>query len=339
MLDDVSPQRLYGLFKIAAPSTDELTVEVQEPAAPTPAQLIERLYQRLRQVVSRRERKLGEELALGDEIKASFIILVEGCPIPSGMALGATFELRDFSFLPDLVDHLIEIPVGDAKTFEMTLPQDYVVNELAGKRATAYAQVLRAWEVAPVDMEDVALLKAADLGGSLDEAFEILGQELDAELGEELLVTATQAVLEAYGKRVTEVIPEAAVDEELRRSWLQSFGMLFDSSGFTPELKDAALGEFMHDLELRAEAESHLRINLALAALIAKEQLKPEPETMETLIEAAAEGVGVTLEDARLSLKDNKVYAFQATHSALYLEAVEFLMSRAHVKVIDAVAL
>lgn len=314
---------------------EDLRVQVPAARPPSGEELIESLYAHLRAQSPRRERPPGEAIEPGDEVECDVITLVAGRLVPGGIKAGARWEMREFVSLPGLLEQLIGMPAGSAKTFDLELPSDYPVASVAGQTATVYFEARRVFQVDPVDMENPTTLSAAGLGESFEEALEIVAERLDVEQGEGLLVEATQVVLSALAERVREEIPAAAIDEELRQVWQKSEGAVLGRKGFPAEMAAQAQADFLNDPLQRAQAETRIKLGLALGALIEKEGLQPTEDTMSTLLDSAAAEVGVSSEEARRSLAAEPLFALQAGQTALYLNAVEFVMSRAVVEVID----
>jgi trigger factor len=243
--------------------------------------------------------------------------------------------MREFLHLPGFVEQMVGMPTFSAKTFHLPLPEDYPIETLAGKTATYYVEARRVFQAPIPYLEDVAALQKAGLGNSVEEAMEILAREIDEEQGEELLMDSTQAVLRALAERIAENVPPAAIDEELRRTWERSEGVVLEGKGFSVPMVQSALAEFLANPQHRAEAEFRIKVGLALGAVVAKEGLSPTKECLDMLLEAAALGAGISAEEAKESLKQEHDGPQQAARMSLYFKAVEFIMSKAKVVVID----
>jgi trigger factor len=334
-MTEVSRREAYKLPQIKLPSLEGLKVQVAGPRPPTADELIERLHQRLRADSPRRERKPGEVIQLGDEVECDIVTVSGGRVVFGGVKHGALLEMRDFVHLPGFVEELLKIPTFHAGSFELTLPDDYPAPNLAGKTATFYVEIRRVFEVEQPELDDLVALKAAGLGEDIDAAMDAIAAEIDEEQGRELLVLASQAVLDALADRVTEEVPPAAVDEELRQLWQQTEAPVLQGRDFSRELVEQSLNRFLDDPDLRAQAAHRIKVGLVLGALISEHNLAPSPEVVKELLEAAAEGVGVSSQEARNAVASDPVQAQTVAFSGLYQTAVEYLMSRAEVEVLD----
>lgn len=326
----------YQLPSVSAPSLDDLRVEIAAPVPPTAEELVEALHQRLRAHAPRREREAGEAIEVGDEVECDIVTVVAGEVVPGSVKQGARLEMREFLHLPGFIEQLLTMKTFTARTFELTLPDDYPLPNLAGQRATFYVEARRVFQVDTPELDDLASLEAAGLGQSIDEAMETVAAEIDAEQGDELLTDATQLVLEALAQRVEAEVPPAAIDEELRQTWQNTEGALLQQKPFSAEMLEQAQSDFLLNPELRAEAEHRIKVGLALGAIIEQEQLAPSEETMEMLVETAAEVAGTTVDEVKATLSSGPFEAQQAAHTALYHTAVEFVMERAVVEVLES---
>jgi len=325
----------YELPEIRSLDLENLSVTISAPPPPTAEELLEALHQRVREKASRRERKPGEAIAWGDEVECDFITLCEGRILPGGIRRSARLEMREFLHLPGFIEGIVGMPTFSAKTFELTLPPDYVNSEVAGKRATFYLEARRVYQVEPLPLDDREALNRAGLGESVEEALERIAEQIDEEQGEALLVEATQAVLAELAERIDLPVPDAAVDEELRLTWEHSEGVVLEGKGFSREMVALSLAGFLADPQHRQEAELRIKVGLALGAVASEHGLAPDEECARNLLEAAAGGAEVTPKVARESLKLEHEGPEQLARAALYQKAVEFVVARAHIEVED----
>ncbi|MFA5505776.1 MAG: hypothetical protein WC314_22945 [Vulcanimicrobiota bacterium] len=326
----------YKLPEIRLPSLENLKVQVVSPPAPSADELIEALHQKLRACASRRERKPGEALSPGDEVECDIVTVVDGQVIPGSVRHGVRLEMRTFEHMPGFIENLLEMKTFSARTFSLSLPADYPVLEMAGKTATFYVEVRRAFQVDQPELDDEARLREAGLGGDLDEAMETIAAQLDEEQGQQLLIDASQAVLEAVAERVSEEVPKAAVDEELRRLWQTAQAPVLQGREFPEEMVKQALVSFLEDPLLRAEATDRIKIGLVLGALIKEKELAPSAEVVQDLLQEAAEAVGISTEEAREAVGGDPLEAQKVGFAGLYHTAVEYLVGLAEVEILEA---
>lgn len=327
----------YQLPTIPVPSLENLRVEVIAPEEPTAEDLIERLHQRLRDNAPRQERESGEPIEAGDLVECDIVTVARGEVVPGSVKQGAQLEMREFLHIPGFLEEMLQMTAGSARTFELTLPEDYPVTNLAGEKVSFFVEARRVFLVQTPELDDVEAIKAAGLGDSVEDAMAIISAEIDAEQGDQILIEATQMVLEALASRVDATIPDAAIDEELRQTWQKTEAQVLRGRPFPPQMVSQAEDDFLNNPELRAEASARIKLGLALGALIEEEGLSPSQESMETLLELASEGSNTTLEELKLQLGQDPLTALEIGHCALYQSTVEHVMSRAIVDVREPV--
>ncbi len=324
-----------ALPRVVAPSLEGLTAEVVISPPPTAENLILRLHEKLRASAPRRERRKGEKPELGDEVECDLVVTKDGRIVPDSLRRSVKLQMRPYPHLPGLVEGILTMSVGSSETLDIYLPSNYPITALAGSSVKIYIKLHRAYDIEVRDPEDSEVLSAAGLGTDLEEAMASVAAEIDAEQGEILLVEATDAVLDAMADRVRARIAEELIDAELEQRWKENIEPLFDSESFSESFLTTAREDFLKDEGLREETFRRIKIGLVLGALIEKEKLAPSPEVMENLLESAARDAGITPEQARKALRDDPESARKAAETALYLTAVEFVMARAKVNVLE----
>jgi trigger factor len=325
----------YQLPAVEVPCLDDLRVQVEAPPSPTAEELIERLHSRLREWTRRRERRAGEPIEVGDEVECDLVTLVEQRVVPGGVMAAARLEVREFLHLPGMLEQLLALSPGATTTFQLTLPANYPVASLAQRQATVFLRVRRVFQLDSVSLDDLSALRAAGLGESLDEALETVAAEIDAEQANQLMVSATQTVLNSLADRLTVELPPQAIDQELRLSWQRDQQALLGDSPFAGDLARRAEADFLSDPRHRSEAERRIKVGMALGALIEQQGLAPDAEIMTMLLESAAEQSQSTLDEVKAVLRAEPARAFEAGTRALHLKAIEYVMSRAHIEVLD----
>lgn len=317
-----------------APDLQGLTARVSSPLPPGAEELVERLHQKLRALAPRREREAGEPVAPGDEVECDLLAVVGGQVLPGSAQRGVLLELRPFAFLPGLVEGMVGMPTFSARTLPVRLPHDYPLAEFAGVQANYYVEVRRAFAVEMPALDDPDALRASGLGADLEQAMASVAAEIDAEQGEELLAEATRAVLDQFAERVPEGDLQARVEQELNRRWQETDGDFLREKEFSPEMVERARRHFVSDPELRRQTLRQLKLALGLTALIEEQRLAPDAESVNGLLDLAAETVRASRVEIGQALRAEPDQAAEVLRNSLYLKAVEFVMARARVEVV-----
>lgn len=309
------------------------TIQLENPTPPDADDLIRRLYERLRRQAPRTERRQGEALQAGDEIECDLLTVLNGRVLAGSSQRGARLELRPFLYLPGFYEGLLQIPVFSAGTVNVKLPDNYPVSACAGREASMYVEVRRAWAVEMPELNEAAALEAAGLGSDLDEALQMIAREIDVEQGEELLQIATQGVLDKIAEATEVPDLEKVVDQELQRYWRESDGAFLVEKGFDDSFLSRAQADFLSDPAMRDQMRRRIRIHVGLGALIEKEKLVPSADCVETLMELAGEATGLSPEQVKQELQRDRGAAHDLVFTGLYLTAVEHAVARARFEI------
>lgn len=232
-----------------------------------------------------------EELAYGDFAVVDLEGYVEGRPLPGGAWNGYTFEIKAESRFPfpGLAEGMLGMRTGETRTVAVRLPDDYYLQEFAGKEAE-FKVVLQA-------------IKQKELPALDDEFAKSLGHGSLAEL-EETVRTALRRVAEREAEKVfverlvkkvvenarIEEIPAILIERALDRRY-RRFVAWLEERGISVERYLAHLGKTEDEVreEMRPGAEREVREDLVLDAIAKAEGIEPsEEEVNQRLAEVAA---------------------------------------------------
>ena len=204
----------------------------------------------------------GEAAAEGDRVKVDFVGRIDGEPFEGGTATGIEVEIGSNSFIPGFEPQLVGIKAGEARTIEVTFPENYGAEHLAGKAATFEVtanEVLTPGETAIDD----ALAKAfgmETLDALRDAVRSAIGRDYDTQSRRKL----KKGLLDALDAKYAFDLPKGLVEQEFAAVWsqveadLKNNGRSFADEGTTEE---AAREEY------RRIAERRVRLGLVLAQI------------------------------------------------------------------------
>ncbi len=214
----------------------------------------------------------------GDQVTVDFQGRMDGEPFEGGNASDMRIELGRGMLLPDLETPLLGMRAGEHKTVEVTFPEDYRVESLAGKKAS--------FEVTLKEVREPVLPE-------IDEAFcAAFGVEGVAALREEVRKNMERELAKAIKRRLKQQVmdgllqlhelqvPKALVEQEARRLREQLAEQM--RGGSNPDTLPLNIFE--------PEAERRVKLGLLVAELIRSEGLRPEPARAQAILEDIAAG-------------------------------------------------
>jgi trigger factor len=273
----VRPEAQLGDYK-------GLEVGKREPAASD--EQVEAEIEALRERAGRLE-TVERPAETGDFVVMDYKGTLDGEPFAGGDGRDQMVELGSGRLVPGFEEQLTGASAGDERTVEVTFPDDYGAEELAGNDAEFAVTVkeVRAKELPPVDDE-----LAAEAGfDTLDELREDIRERLSE--AEERRVDAEfrEAVLDSAVTNAKVDVPEALVEARSRELWEQMLHSL-GHQGISKEMYLQISGRSEDDIvaEGKAAAERQLKREAVLAAVVAAESIEPSEDELLAALEQAA---------------------------------------------------
>lgn len=305
----------------------DLAVEVEASKEVTDEEVdakIERERQNLAELV------VKEEAAVeGDTVVIDFVGSVDGVEFDGGKGENFSLELGSGQFIPGFEDQLVGTKAGETKNVEVTFPEDYQAEDLAGKAATFVTTVheVKSKEVPALDDE---------LAKDIDEEVETL-DELKAKYRKELEAAKEIAFDDAVEGAAIELavanaeiveLPEEMVHDEVHRAMNEFMGNM-QRQGISPEMYFQLTGTTQEDLhkQYESEADKRVKTNLVIEAIAKAEGFEATDEEIEKEINDLATEYNMPVEQVRTLLS-----AEMLKHDIAMKKAVEVITETAKVK-------
>ncbi|MGO0171974.1 trigger factor [Bacillus licheniformis] len=257
------------------------------------------LQERQAELVVKEEGKVEE----GDTVVLDFEGFVDGEAFEGGKAENYSLEVGSGSFIPGFEDQLVGLEAGAEKDVEVTFPEEYHAEELAGKPAVFKVKIheIKAKELPELDDEfakdvDEEVGTLAELTEKtkkrLEEAKE---NEADAKLREELVLKAAE--------NAEADIPQAMIDTELDRM-MKEFEQRLQMQGMNLELYFQFSGQDENALkeQMKEDAEKRVKSNLTLEAIAKAENLQVTDEEVEEELSKMAEAYNMPVENIKQAI-------------------------------------
>ncbi|WP_417317965.1 trigger factor [Emcibacter sp.] len=204
----------------------------------------------------------------GDAVVIDFLGKLDGEPFDGGAAEDFQLVLGSNTFIPGFEEQLTGVKAGDKKDVNVTFPENYQSEDLAGKPTVFEVTVkeVQKPEDAKVDDELATKLGLADLA-ALEEAVKgQLSQETDS-LSRTCL---KRSLLDALAEMVDFDVPSGMVQMEFDQIWNQlKMDMYREAAETDADLKPEDIEEPGDDVkgEYQAIAERRVRLGLLLSEI------------------------------------------------------------------------
>ncbi len=148
----------------------------------------------------------------GDQVVLDFVGKVDGEPFEGGAAEDYPLVLGSNSFIPGFEEGLLKVKAGDEKDVEVTFPEDYQAENLAGKKAvfTCTIKEVKGPKKPKIDDELAKKFGAEDLEALKAQIIE----RLEAEYTGASRAVAKRGLLDVLDKKVKFDLPQSLVDAE-----------------------------------------------------------------------------------------------------------------------------
>ena len=216
----------------------------------------------------------------------------DGEPIEGAQGKDQMYEVGRASLIPGFEEELIGVNAGDEKSFDITFPDDYHAEELAGQLATFTVTVKEIKEKVVPELDDAF---AADVS-----EFETM-EELSADVRERLQAAAEAGVerefraaaVEKAVEHATIAVPVTMVDREAHRLFHQLEERVGEQ-GLTMDVYLGVLEKTPQDIEeeMRPQAEFIIKRQLVLEAIAEAEKLEVTDDDIAEVVKRDAEALG-----------------------------------------------
>ena len=266
---------------------------------------------------------------LGDTVVIDFVGSVDGVEFDGGKGENFSLELGSGQFIPGFEDQLVGAKAGETVEVNVTFPENYQAEDLAGKDAKFVTTIheVKAKEVPALDDE---------LAKDIDEEVETL-DELKAKYRKELesakeiayddAVEAAAIELAVENAEIVE-LPEEMVHDEVHRAMNEFMGNM-QRQGISPEMYYQLTGTSEEDLhkQYEADADKRVKTNLVIEAIAKAEGFEASDEEIEKEINDLASEYNMEVEQVRHLLSPAML-----KHDIAMKKAVDVITSSVKVK-------
>jgi trigger factor len=228
----------------------------------------------------------------GDYVVIDYAGSVDGEPFDGGSGRDQLLELGSGRLIPGFEEQLTGAAAGDARTVDVTFPDDYQASELAGRNAQFEVTVSEVKAKRLPELDDEF---ATEAGGfdSLAELRDDIAERLKADEERAIEREFEDAVLDAAVADAQVEVPEKLVHARAHELLDETLSSL-ERQGISKDayLRIAGKDEETLAHEAEPEAERALRREAVLAAVVDAEEIKPSDEQVAEALEPTAQRAG-----------------------------------------------
>lgn len=269
-------------------------------------------------------------VAEGDTVNLDYAGTVDGVAFAGGTAQDQTLKIGSGSFIPGFEEQMIGMNIGEEKDLQVTFPEKYHAEELAGKAAVFHVKVNSITETQLPALDDDFAKDISEFD-TLEEYKADIRAKLESQAAERDNNNFTNAVIEKVLENATVEIPEAMIERQID-SMMRDFEYRLMGNGLKLDdfLKYTGSDMKAFRENYRGQAEKSVKAHLVLEAIEKAEAIDATQEQIDKQLEAFAAQTGKTVEEFKASLSESDIEYFKA--DAIRDNCVKFLADNAKIE-------
>ncbi|MFD1171384.1 trigger factor [Oceanobacillus picturae] len=260
----------------------------------------------------------------GDTVVMDFEGFLDGEAFEGGKGENHSLEIGSGQFIPGFEEQLVGKTPGEETEIEVTFPEDYHAEELAGKKATFKVKLNEVKAKELPELDDEFAKDVDEEVETLEELKSKKKEELEAQRKQDAENQTRETLIEKASENAQVEIPEAMVNTELDQM-VKEFEQRLQMQGMTMEMYSQFSGQDESALkeQMKEDAEKRVKTNLTLEAIVNEENLEVTEEDVEAELEKMASMYGTELDQLKQMLGGN---TDAVTGDLKMRKAIEFLV-------------
>jgi len=269
-------------------------------------------------------------VAEGDTVNLDYMGTVDGVAFAGGTAEGQTLKIGSKTFIPGFEEQMVGMNIGEEKDLNVTFPEKYHSDELAGKAAVFHVKVNAITETQLPELDDDFAKDISEFD-TLEEYKADIRAKLEAQAAENDKNVLTNDVLGKVMENATVEIPEAMIERQID-SMMRDFEYRLMGNGLKLDDFMKYTGQDMKSFRenYRGQAEKSVKAHLVLEAIEKAEAIDATEEQIDAQLTTFAAQTGKTVEEFKQGLSAADIEYFKA--DAIRDNCVKFLVDNAKVE-------
>ncbi len=262
------------------PDVDYKGIKLEKLTVAPSGEDVDEALKNLAESVQNFATKKGGKAAEGDQVVIDFVGKLDGEAFEGGSAEDYPLVIGSDSFIPGFEEQLVGVKKDDEKSLDITFPQDYGAEHLAGKDVVFDVTVKEVKKPVPAEIDDELAKKYG--AEDLDALKGQIEERLKAEYANASRAVMKRRLLDELDEKVNFDLPPTLVEAEAK----QIAHQLWHEEN--PEVEGHDHPEIEPDEEHRKLAERRVKLGLLLAELGQKNDIEVTDAEMSQAIMAQA---------------------------------------------------
>lgn len=311
------------------PAYEGIAVE-QEKAQPSERDtqmIVDRIRNNMAEIIPVEEDRPAQE---GDVVVVDFQASLDGRILDDFKAENFQMELGQGQALPEFEAMIQGIRPGQGTESEITFPEDFLNEALAGKTVTMNVKLQEIKQKKLPEVNDELAKKAGNFD-SVDKLLEAIETSYVETRSRVNKASAQKKILDSLTSQVDYPLPESMVNEQIDRM-VQEMKNRMERMGKRVE----ALGKPLEEIreEFRSQAEGLAKSQLFLQAVAAKENMRVSPMEIDAFFKEMAQQTGQDFQGLKHFHEQNNLMP-AVNDRILADKAMEFIYAKAQVTEVE----
>lgn len=241
----------------------------------------------------------------GDTVNLDYSGSVSGIKFDGGTAEGATLEIGSHTFIDGFEEQMIGMAIGEEKDINVTFPEKYHSEALAGAEAVFHVKVngIQVKELPEMDDEFAKDVSEFD---TLDELRAAKREELEKRAAEDAKIAKENAVVAKVVDNAEVQVPDVMIERQID-SIINDIRYRLSMQGITLEdyMKYSGITMESFRAESRQDAERRVRSQLVIDAVAKAEAIKAEDAEVDEKINEYVAQFGDKAEDIKKGFNED----------------------------------
>ena len=239
-------------------------------------------------------------VADGDTAVIDFEDFKNGVAFEGGKGEDYNLKIGSGSFIPGFEEQLIGLSAGDEKDLDLTFPEDYGAEELAGQPVVFKVKVKEVKATNTPELDDEFAKDVSETADTLEDLRNEKREELLKQKSESAESDFKNAVMQKAIDNMTADIPEAMVEAQLD-DMMSQWSMSMQQSGFTLEQYAQMMGTTVQGVResQKGAALSQVKNTLLLEKVAEVENIEVSDEEVEETFQQMADQYQMELEKVK----------------------------------------
>ena len=264
----------------------------------------------------------------GDIATIDFEGFVDGVAFEGGKDSDYPLTIGSHTFIPGFEEELVGAEIGKETDVNVTFPEDYQAEELAGKQAVFKCTVKKLQEKQLPELDDDFVGEISEESDTVEEYRDEIRKKLASRKEESAKAAKEEAVIDAIIADAKMDIPEAMVETQ-QRQMVQDYAQRLQSQGLSMEqyMQFTGMTREMLLEQVKPQVMRRIQSRLVLEAVAAAEGIEVTEEEIAAELKTMGEVYQIEPDKVEEALGENG--RKQVEEDLKVKKAVEFVVANA----------